>query len=471
MAAITAGFTVYIATAAERIEHVPPQTEFSKPATDPSSSVETEAALARVNAARSRADADPLALEDALTALGDALLKAGQYASAEAAYAEALRRAEQHGGPDSERVLAPLLGLGNTFAGSGHHQEAVVLLQRAVAITRAQHGLFDRGQQDTLKTLAGSLTTLGRLREAQDLMIYRVRIAEKVYHEGSPKVIPVLCELGDWFAEVGRSVEARMTFQVALNIVGATPSLNAPIIVEPLRGIARTYMRRQSYPETWLTASNSPARWARRSRAIVVDPAPADCSAPGQECRPPSRTDSGGKPIVGTRELNREGEYALQKALRILEGDPSASTQTRIETLIQMGDWYQIKKSPREALLYYQRAWQLIRTASSLPSSATTALNVPLRVYYPTPEIVAHAPAVPGEETRSNYVQIEFTVAADGSVQDARIVDHDTRERYARDIFDAIRASRFRPKFVDGQAVATPGITYREVFWTSKPRE
>ncbi|MGH8188878.1 MAG: energy transducer TonB [Steroidobacteraceae bacterium] len=93
-----------------------------------------------------------------------------------------------------------------------------------------------------------------------------------------------------------------------------------------------------------------------------------------------------------------------------------------------------------------------------------------MRVSYPTPEIVAHVPAVPPEETRSHYVQIEFTVAADGSVRDARIVDHDTRDRYARDILAAVRASRFRPKFVDGHAVATPGIAYREAFWTAKPR-
>ena len=51
-------------------------------------------------------------------------------------------------------------------------------------------------------------------------MIYRVRVAEKTYGEGSPKVIPSLCDLGDWFAEVGMSPEARMTFQMALNIVG-----------------------------------------------------------------------------------------------------------------------------------------------------------------------------------------------------------------------------------------------------------
>ena len=73
------------------------------------------------------------------------------------------------------------------------------------------------------------------------------------------------------------------------------------------------------------------------------------------------------QPIVEPRKLNREGEHALQRALRILEADPGASTQTLIETLIQMGDWYQIKKSPREALPYYQRAWQLIREAPSLP--------------------------------------------------------------------------------------------------------
>ena len=75
------------------------------------------------------------------------------------------------------------------------------------------------------------------------------------------------------------------------------------------------------------------------------------------------------------------------------------------------------------------------------------------------------------EETRSNYVQVEFTVAADGSVQDARIVDHDTRTQYAQEIFDAVRAARFRPKFIEGQAVAATGITYREVFWTRKPRD
>jgi tetratricopeptide (TPR) repeat protein len=419
-----------------------------------------EATLARVNAARSTAEGDPLALETALTALGDRYLNANQYTQAEAAYAEAVRSAEQHGGGDTQRVLAPLTGLGTTFARAGHHHDAVPLLQRAVAVTRAQIGMFDLRQQDALKTLAGSLTALGRQPEAQDAMVYRVRVAEKTYGEGNPKVIPSLCDFGNWFAEIGKTPEARMTFYTALNIVGTTESLNAPIIVEPLRGIARAWMLRSSYPDEW--------RMPPRSTFC----APPLLNPAGAPRCVPARRDNIGRLYVEPRTLNQEGEDALKHALRILEMDPDSPAQTRIETLIQMGDWYQIKESPREALTYYERAWQLIRTTPKLPDAVATALNVPVRVYYPTPQIVANVPTqVAAVDTESHHVQTEFTVAADGSVQDARIVDHDTRDRYASDVLKAVRGSVFRPKFVDGQAVAATGITYREVFWTGKPRD
>jgi tetratricopeptide (TPR) repeat protein len=451
LAVIAIGLTSY-AAAAQSVENDSTQTEF--PAGAPSSSVGIGAALARVDAVRSGADADSLALEDALTALGNAYAEASQYTSAAASYNKALHLAEQHAGLENERVLAPLLGLANALAKSGHHQQAALRLQRALAIQRAQYGLFDLHQQETLKTLAASLTTLDRVPEAQELMIYRARVAEKTYGEGSPQVIPFLCDLGDWFAEVGMSPEARMAFQTALNIAGDKPTLNAPIIVEPLRGIARTHMRRVSYPETWLRPRSPPS-----------------CFAIGQECRPPYPHDEDGHLIVEPRKLDPEGEHALQRALRVLEADPGAWTQTHIETLLQMGDWYQIKKSPREALPYYQRAWRLIHEARTLPSSAATALSAPLRVYYPTPQIVANTLPQSVEETRSHYVQLEFTVESNGSVSDARIMDHDTRDRYAADVLDAVRASRFRPKFVDGHAVATSGVAYREVFWTAKSPE
>jgi tetratricopeptide (TPR) repeat protein len=457
--AITAAVCFSICSGAATAEHVRTQSEAASPAADASSVAAIEGALARVNAARSGADADPLALEEALTALGDAYLKASRYAPAEAAYAEAVRSAEQHGGRETQRVLAALTGLGATLARTGHHHDAIPLLQRAVAITRAQFGMFDLRQQDALETLAGSLTALDRQTDAQDLMTYRVRVAEKTYGEGSPKVIPSLCDLGDWFADIGKTPEARMTFQVALNIVGTTDNLNAPIMVEPLRGIARAYMLWPSYPDYWRRYPE-PELGCGRLHAV-----------PPPECLNPARRDATGRRVIRPRALDPEGEEALKRALRILEADPGLAPVTLIETLIQMGDWHQIKKSPREALTYYERAWKLISSTPNLPESAAAALNVPVRVYYPTPQIAAHVPQVAAVDTRPESVQVEFTVAADGSVSHAHIVDHDTRERYARDILEAVRDSRFRPKFVDGQAVAATGITYREVFWTAKARD
>ena len=78
----------------------------------PSSNVDIEAARERVNEARARDNVDSLALESALTALGDASLEASRYATAEAAYAEALQLAEQQGGREGERALPALMGLG-----------------------------------------------------------------------------------------------------------------------------------------------------------------------------------------------------------------------------------------------------------------------------------------------------------------------------------------------------------------------
>lgn len=350
-------------------------------------------------------------------------------AESAASYVEAVRAAEERHGAQSEQVVAPLLALANALAQSGHHEEAVPLYQRAVTIMRSQYGVFDVRQQDALKALAGSLTAMNRVSEAQDLLIYRAHVAERTYGEGSPQIVPTLCDLGDFFSEVGKAPEAHMTFNAALSIIGAGRSSMDPIIVEPLRGIARTYMRRMSYPGEW--------------RILIAK----------------------------DKQLRRDGEHALQRALRIVEADPNALTPaTRIETLLQMGDWYQIAKSPREALPYYQRAWQLIRATPDLPASVSDALNVPLRVYYPMPGFVAQAPSRSGD-VQSHHVRIEFNVDPDGAVSDARIVAHDTRDRYANAVLEAIRVSRFRPKFVDGEPVATPKIVYRESFWTAKTEE
>jgi TonB family protein len=105
---------------------------------------------------------------------------------------------------------------------------------------------------------------------------------------------------------------------------------------------------------------------------------------------------------------------------------------------------------------------------SSVDQEGEQALKRALRI---VDQIVRDALAAHAKEPQARYVQVEFTVAADGSVQDARIVGRDANDQDAQEILHAVREARFRPKFVDGQPVAAPGITYREGFWTDTSRK
>ena len=53
-------------------------------------------------------------------------------------------------------------------------------------------------------------------------------------------------------------------------------------------------------------------------------------------------------------------------------------------------------------------------------------------------------------------------------MSDAKITGSSGTARETADTLTAIRAARFRPKFVNGEPVVTTGMTNREVFRTRK---
>jgi TonB family protein len=422
-----------VATCALAAATQDPPGEYSRPRDGEDPQIAVRAAQARVASARTAAAADPQALADALTTFGDALLHAHDYTGAGAAFAEALQITEQRSGPNGTQAFKPLRGLGYSLAGSGRHEEAIPYMERALTMARAEYGVFDPEQMDLRHELSNSLTKLGRKEEAVNHMFYTLRLAEKTYGEGDLRIAPEVCALGEWFAEIYQPAAARMAYQFALNIVAQSADADELAAVEPLRGLARTEMQVVSYPEFALRARGHQGTFA---------------------------VDANGHRLSGPRKLTRDGEEALKRALKILDDHGQAAPrQQLIETLIQLGDWFQIKESPREALPYYQRAWTLMTVEHSQPAPAE--LSFPVRVFYPMPNIVArHAGSAPAD---AQFVQVEFTVDADGGVSAARIVQHDTKERFASQVLSAVREARFRPRFVAGQPVATAALTLREV--------
>jgi TonB family protein len=407
-----------------------------------------------VAAARERAKQQPLELAEALSLLGNAHYGAKDYASAEKDFTESLQTVEQHAGAASPKLLDPLRGLGYTLAASGRHKEAVPPLERALLIDRRSFGLFDIGQQNVLRQLAESLFKSGRAADAERHVTYLVQLGERVYGRRDPRQVPILSFAAAWHADVGDFITARVIYRHAIALVDQKLGPNDPAAVEPLRSLAGTYTQELYYSTLGL-------RTQSRERM------PTDADGSSNDTRQ-----------INPRYLNTEGEKALERAVKILEVQPPSAHDTLVTTLIQTGDWYQIKHAPEKALPLYRRAAALNATLAGATAAAEVAgaagatepapLSFPVRVYYPAPSGATRNTTLPADQVDERYVEVQFTVTSSGEVSSAKVTGASGTPREVADALTAIRAARFRPKFVDGEPVETTGMSNREVFRTRK---
>jgi TonB family protein len=400
-----------------------------------------EEAKRLVDGARANAKQDPLALSTALTLLGNAQLSGGDKVSAEASYREALQVVELQGGTASPSLLDPLRGLGYSLALLDRHGEAIPHLERALIIGRRSNGLFDPSQQGMLRQLASSLTHEGRIEDAEKQILYLMRIGEQAYGKRDPRMAPVLCLVGNWYVDTGNFQMGRDRFREAMALVERKLGKNDPALVEPLRSLGRSYMQEIYF----MTQGYTP----------LQERAPLDFQ--GAEPK-----------AINPKYISSDGEKALERALALLVARPDTTPMQLTETLIQLGDWFQLKHQPEKALTHYRRAASIVASMNSPSPEAAAALSFPVRIYYPLPPLAMRNRQLSPEQIDEKYVSVEFTVTGKGDVQDAKVIEQNGTSRQASEALEAIRASRFRPKFVNGEPVDTLGVVNREVFKTRK---
>ena len=397
-----------------------------------------------VTAARPATPTSGLHLSEALSLLGSAQLSKGNLVAAEATFTESLQLAEQYGGRASSTLVDPLRGLGYTFAAEGKHDQAIPYLDRALLISRRSAGLFDVSQQGLLRQLASSLTMVGAAAEGERHMLYLRRLGEHAYGADDPRLIPILCVVGDWYTEVGQMDLARQNYRAAIALADRKLGKNNLGVVEPLRSFAASYPR-----EVMLSHFGVIMRAEKMNN---LDP---NANVEGEPMNP--------------RYLSSEGERALTRALKIAQSNPDTSLQTAVGTLVQMGDWFVMKLQPDRAMPFYvEAARRLAQSDAKAASDVGTPLSFPVPVYYPTPPLATRNLNRAPNDTEDHFVQLEFTVQPDSVVTDVVVTDKDANDRQVGQVVDAMRAARYRPKFVDGKPVATPAVSYRQVFKVRK---
>lgn len=399
-----------------------------------------------VDAARA-SKAPPDKLADNLALLGKAQLGKKDFVAAEATFAEALKLIEPIARGADSRLVTPLEGMGFALAGQTKHAPAVTYMERALAFSRRSGGLFDLEQLDILQQLATSLTALGQTETADQHMRYMVRVGEHAYGADDPRMAPLLCLIGDWYSQRGQVMEARELYRNALAIVEKKLGRNDLAAVEPLRSLAQSYIR-----EVFLS------NYGIRTQIDKLSASPDGSSGEVQPINP--------------RYLSSDGERALLRSLAIVEANPKRPPNLLTDTLLQLGDWYQVKQQPDKALPYYLRVSSMLTADPTLAAAVKEAvLGFPVQVYYPTPQLATRNLSRPDSDVIERFVQVEFTVLPDGTTKDERVVDQDATARQASQTIEAIRAARYRPKFLQGKPVETQAVSYRQVFKQRKEKD
>jgi TonB family protein len=404
-------------------------------------SAAVEEARRLVQQARANTD-QPLVLANALTLLGNAQLGSEDKASAEPSYREALQIIETQGAAAGATMLDPLRGLGYTLALLDRHEEAIPYLERSLIIGRRSYGLFDMSQQGALRQLAASLTQTGKVVDAEKQMLYLQRVGERTYGDRDPRMSPVLCVIGDWYVDTGNFMLGRDRYREALQIVERKLGKNDLGAVEPLRSLGRSYMQEIYF----LTQGYQPLR----------ERAPLD----------PEGNEPKG---INPKYISSDGEKALERALAIIESHPETPPILLTDTLIQLGDWFQVKHQPEKALAHYRRAATMVPSIDTSIATNVAPLSFPVRIYYPMPPLAMRNRQLSPEQIDEKFVAVQFTVTGTGDVQDAKVIEQNGTSRQASEALQAIRASRYRPKFVNGEPVDTVGVINREVFKMRKP--
>ncbi|CAN5134977.1 hypothetical protein BH24PSE2_BH24PSE2_04140 [soil metagenome] len=343
-------------------------------------------------------------LVDPLLDLAQAHALAGEFAASERSYNRAISLIEAADGSYDRRLIAPLSGRGDLYLAQRRHDEAIESFQRARHIWHRVDGINTLEQLEVLNRLADSFLGAGKLLEANRAKIRAFRIAEHHYGRATLEMVPAIRELADWYLKTGQYPGAVMLYQRALRALERETGEDDPRLIPVLNGLAT-------------------ARGAEGYRL-------------------------------------REAERALERVLSITERQPGAGIAGRVQALVILADWRIQTSKARSAQELYRRAWDLLASDPAFGEELDSLFGRPVALRYPPMPAYVPIPPVPFREIdfsrlRERYVDLAFTVKADGHVADVDITDADAPAAQIYQVRQRLYEAIYRPRLVDGEPVDT----------------
>jgi tetratricopeptide (TPR) repeat protein len=360
----------------------------------------------------------------------------GHFDAAEENYRRSLELLEATQGISSRRMIVPLAGLGAVNAIQGRRAIAAEYYARALAVSRRAEGLFNQGQVPLVEQAADNLQSLRDFAGAEQERRYILRIAERNFGYGDPRTLPALQQLADFYEDTHEYVAARTMYMRIRDVTMQESGGYNPEAIRALLGIARTHRLQFMQDPTVVEGQQA-------LRDDITGEVLSDWQYEG---RPQNQV------------ADRTGLKAVRSALDLLRAASDPPKQLLLDTLVELGDWFQATSRPALALPNYTEA------AAILAGAPDAGLINPLQL----PQMVAYRPPLAAARgmvsSSGNYILrrtvFEFTVSAEGALQDLAVIESDMSEGQLAQSRRALARAIYRPRFEDGRPVASTGVRF-----------
>ena len=164
--------------------------------------------------------------------------------------------------------------------------------------------------------------------------------------------------------------------------------------------------------------------------------------------------------------LSAEGERYLLRAAEITDAAAAPSAVQVLNVRTQLGDWYQLRMQPDRALPHYRQAWQAAtRITEKFEGKSYTAaiFGQPVLLHVVRPEGWNRYAGRAPDKVEVRNVIAEAIVDPTGRAVEARLIDDsDDAKRGERSLRALTETARYRPRFENGEPVATPGVRFEQ---------
>ncbi len=360
----------------------------------------------------------------------------GNYDAAEANYVKALELLEATHGIASPRLIVPLAGLGAVQAAVDRRGIAAGFYARALAVSRRSEGLFNVAQLPLVEQAADNLQALRDYAGAELERRYILRIAEQNYGYGDPRTLPALQQLADFYERLHEYVAARTMYLRIRDVTMQESGGYNPDSIRALLGIARTHRMQFTQDPTMVEGQQA-------ARDDITGEVLAGWQ---QESRPQAIS------------ADRTGLKAVRTALELLRTTPDPPKQLLLDTLIELGDWFQATGRPGLAMPHYEEAAAILAAAPD--AGLSNRLQLPQLVAYRPPFAASRGLAATEGSYRLRRTVFEFTVSAAGEPHDITVIESDMSEGQLMQSRRSLARALYRPRFENGKAVASTGVRF-----------